>query len=118
VADDVTAERVALLFNATVDEELSDEVTLAILADATPKEREAVAALHGRLADLSLLRAAGLFRAMQTLAPFWYDQRRSMGAILKVCPPDVADRVVEVLYETGWSERDGLPPRPEEQGHL
>lgn len=108
---------VKALAAAVQDPEISDETTVEMLLDATPAERQAASDLHGALADWSWLRARGLARALRLLEPWWYGgDRRPLGAILKTIPPDVADQALEELYSHGWSEADGLPPRPGSDG--
>jgi len=112
VSDEIRPAVVEALFAATQDPELSDEVTRDMLFDATPAERQAVADLHGQLADMSWVRALGLVQALRLLEPWWYNgDRRPLSAILKTVPPDVADQVVEVLYRTGWTHVEiGVDP--------
>lgn len=97
------------------------------LYNSTPEERAVVAATHrafaeGYRAQLATLvplidhldwhRMYGLVVASRELGPYWRPGQ-TIATMFKTAPQDVVHRVVDALYRCGWTEADGLPPRPE-----
>jgi hypothetical protein len=114
---------VEALFHATTSDQSSEEHVAELLWNATPEERQAVADMHWMYAEQMYAKGEALAYAMASLRRYWWSGKPqsgprpfTLGDALKVCPPDVARDVLTRLYGAGFSEADGLPPRPVARG--
>jgi hypothetical protein len=94
----------------------SAETAAEIMWNATPAERQAVADIHFAAALAEYRKAEALHYVARRLKPWWWvigmtDDRTMLDA-LKTCPRDVADEVLHVLYDAGWTEAEVGLPRP------